>query len=102
MPIRFDEHTDDNGHTTFILREWKRRDWGEGGAEFAWWCTDDPLAFNEDRPVWKTSRDEIVELVGEGPYQRLVDVIRERVEHAERGNAPVFLPHPQVRRSTPS
>ena len=59
-------------------------------------------AFNEDRPVWKTSRDEIVELVGEGPYQRLVDVIRERVEHAERGNAPVFLPHPQVRRRTPS
>jgi hypothetical protein len=102
VPIRFDEHTDDNGHTTFILREWKRRDWGEGGAEFAWWCTDDPLAFNEDRPVWKTSRDEIVELVGEGPYQRLVDVIRERVEHAERGNAPVFLPHPQVRRRTPS
>ena len=28
VPIRFDEHTDDNGHTTFILREWKRRDWG--------------------------------------------------------------------------
>ncbi|MDP7383173.1 MAG: hypothetical protein QF382_03770, partial [Acidimicrobiales bacterium] len=73
-----------------------------GGAEFAWWCTDDPLAFNEDRPVWKTSREEIVELVGEGPYQRLVDVIRERVEHAERGHTPVFLPHPQVRRRTPS
>ena len=52
--------------------------------------------------MWKTSRDEIVELVGEGPYQRLVDVIRERVAHAERGNAPVFLPHPQVRRRTPS
>lgn len=102
VPIRFDEHTDDNGHTTFILREWKRRDWGEGGAEFAWWCTDDPLAFNEDRPVWKTSRDEIVELVGEAPYERLVDIIRKRVEQAERGNAPVFLPHPQVRRRTPS
>jgi hypothetical protein len=24
------------------------------------------------------------------------------VEHAERGNAPVFLPHPQGRRPTPS
>ena len=97
VPIRFDEHTDDNGHTTFILREWKRRDWGEGGAEFAWWCTDDPLAFNEDRPVWKTSRDEIIELVGEEPYERLVDYIKAREATAPKGRS-VFLPHPEVRR----
>ena len=36
---------DDNEHVTYTLREWKRRDWGEGGAEFHWWCTDDPEAF---------------------------------------------------------
>ena len=50
VPIRFDEHTDDNGHTTFILREWKRRDWGRGGAEFAWWCTDDPSRSTRTAP----------------------------------------------------
>ncbi len=35
------------------LREWKRRDWGEGGAEFHWWCTESPEAFVGDRPVYQ-------------------------------------------------
>ena len=48
-----------------MLREWKRRDWGEGGAEFHWWCTEDPEAFVGHRPVYEELRDEIVELVGE-------------------------------------
>jgi hypothetical protein len=96
LPLRFDEWTDDNDHTTYMLREWKRRDWGEGGAEFAWWCTDDPLAFSEEFPVWRTLREEIVELVGQGQYEKLVDyVVHREATHPE---APVFLPHPQVRR----
>lgn len=100
LPLRFDQWTDDNGATTYILREWKRHDWGEGGAEFAWWCTDDPLAFAEDQPVWKTLADEIIELVGDGPYERLVAYLEARTE--PRKHAPVFVPHPQVRRRDPS
>jgi hypothetical protein len=91
VPLRYDDYTDDNGHTTYLLREWKRRDWGEGGAEFAWWCTDDEMAFGEDRPVFITLRDEIVELVGENAYERLVDYVHSRPRAA-------ILPHPQVRR----
>ena len=34
------------------LREWKRRDWGEGGFEFHWWCTESPDAFVGDEPVY--------------------------------------------------
>ena len=34
------------------LREWKRRDWGEGGAEFHWWCTESPEAFVGTTPVY--------------------------------------------------
>ncbi len=48
VPMRLDYHRDDNDHLTYILREWKRRDWGEGGADFHWWCTEDPLAFVGD------------------------------------------------------
>jgi hypothetical protein len=91
LPLRLDNHTDDNGHTTYTLREWKRRDWGEGGSEFHWWCTEDPLAFREHRPVYVTSRDEIVEMVGEAMYDRFVAYLDER-------GTSVFLPHPAVRR----
>ena len=67
-----------------------RRDWGEGGAEFHWWCTEAPEAFSGREPVYKTSRDEIVELVGEPIYDLMV-------EQLERPNW-TPLPHPVVRR----
>jgi hypothetical protein len=90
VPIRLEHHTDDNGHVTSRLREWKRRDWGEGGAEFHWWCTEAPEAFSAGAPVYKTSRDEIVELIGQGIYDQMV-------EQLERPDW-VPLPHPAVRR----
>jgi hypothetical protein len=87
-PLRLDYHVDDNEHMTNILREWKRRDWGEGGADFHWWCTeDDSLAFVAAEPVYATMKDEIVEMVGEEPYQRLAEYIEAQgTEH--------LLPHP--------
>jgi hypothetical protein len=91
LPLRLDNHVDDNGHLTWTLREWKRRDWGEGGEEFHWWCTEGPEAFVDQLPVYETLRDEIVELVGEEPYDLLVSYVKER--GAER-----LLPHPAVRR----
>ena len=50
LPLRLDNHVDDNGHLTWTLREWKRRDWGEGGDDFHWWCTEGPEAFVDHRP----------------------------------------------------
>ncbi len=91
VPIRLEHETDDHGHVVSRLREWKRRDWGEGGAEFHWWCTEAPEAFSGNEPVYRASRDEIVELVGEQIYGLMV-------EQLERSNW-VPLPHPTVRRS---
>jgi hypothetical protein len=91
LPLRLEEHTDDEGHVTSTLREWKRRDWGAGGAEFHWWCTESPDAFIDHRPVWETNRDEIVEMVGETAYALLVEHLRTRgTEH--------LLPHPAIKR----
>ena len=42
LPLRRVDETDDYGHVTSTLREWKRRDWGDGGDEFHWWCTESP------------------------------------------------------------
>jgi hypothetical protein len=90
VPIRLEHSTDENGHVTSRLREWKRRDWGEGGEEFHWWCTEAPEAFSGREPVYLASREEIVELVGLEIYELMV-------EQLERPGW-VPLPHPTVRR----
>jgi len=96
LPLRLEQRDDELGHTTWVLREWKRRDWGEGGADFGWWCTDDPLAFVGEEPVYRSCRDEIVELVGEEPYDTLLAYLESRPPT-------VFLPHPALkRRPSPS
>ena len=90
VPIRLEHDTDENGHVTSRLREWKRRDWGEGGHDFHWWCTEAPEAFVGEEPVYRSTRDEIVELVGADIYDRMV-------EQLERPGW-IPLPHPTVRR----
>jgi len=90
VPMRLEHTTDENGHVTSRLREWKRRDWGDGGAEFHWWCTEAPEAFTNDEPVYVSARDEISELIGTANYTRLVELI-ERPTWTP-------LPHPAVRR----
>jgi hypothetical protein len=90
LPLRLIESTDDSGQVVSTLREWKRRDWGAGGHDFAWWCTDDHDAFVGRRPVYKALRDEIVELVGEWAYERFVD-------HVEAQGRVTFVAHPAVR-----
>ncbi len=102
LPLRRIDETDQYGHVTSTVREWKRRDWGGGGEEFHWWCTDAPDAFVEESPVYLTMADELVELVGARPYRLLVDLVRARQVRARRaaaeGRTTVFLPHPAVRR----
>jgi hypothetical protein len=90
LPLRRVDHTDDDGHVTSTLREWKRRDWGDGGFEFDWWCTDAPDAFDGPRPVYEQLRDEIVELVGPWAYDQLVAYVNRR-------GPTTLLPHPVLR-----
>ncbi len=78
LPLRLQEHTDEHGHVTSTVREWKRRDWGEGGHEFHWWCTDAPDAFVASQRVYVALRDELVELIGEPAYEILVGLLDAR------------------------
>ncbi len=90
VPLRLEHSTDENGHLTSRLREWKRRDWGEGGSDFHWWCTESHEAFVGSEPVYVTSRDDIIELVGQPVYETLVTQLE------RPGWVP--LPHPAIRR----
>ncbi len=91
VPLRRVDETDPYGHVTSTLREWKRRDWGEGGAEFHWWCTADDGAFDGATPVYVEMRDEIIEMTSRKAFRMFVEYVE------ARGGTATFLPHPVVR-----
>jgi hypothetical protein len=91
LPLRYEESLDDNDHLTVTLREWKRRDWGEGGFDFHWWCTDHADAFVGGEPVYLALKDEITAMIGDVAYGQLAD-------HIEGRGSKTLLPHPVVKR----
>ena len=105
LPLRREDEVADDGHVTSTIRQWDRRDWGEGGFEFHWWCTEAPDAFVGDRPVHREMRDELVALVGTKVYRRLLRYLEARAavaatvsETAPAEAPPVAVPHPALRR----
>jgi hypothetical protein len=93
-PIRRHDETDTYGWVTSTIREWKKRDWGPGGDEFHWWCTDDTDvadAFDGTRQVWQTCREELVAMTSEAAYKLLADYLAQRRDV-------VALPHPALKR----
>lgn len=91
VPIRLDIHTDDYEHDTVFVRAWERRDWGAGGSDFHWWCIEEPAAHQHASPVYETSRDELVEMVGEDIYRQLaleLDRLRAETPVMLRSTAP--------------
>jgi hypothetical protein len=78
VPVRLEIHTDDYGHDTYLLRAWERRDWGEGGADFEWWCIEEGPAYLEPEPVYRTMVDELRELMGDELYARLRESLDRR------------------------
>ncbi len=98
LPLRRVDETDEHGHVTSTVREWKRRDWGEGGFEFHWWCTDAPDAFVGREPVYVAMADELAAIVGEVPHQLLREHLDARLGAGRRDRGtPVYLPHPARR-----
>ena len=75
VPIRLDVHSNEYGNDTVFVRAWERRNWGPGGEHFHWWCIEQPEAHTASEPVYLTSRDELIELVGPDLYARLADAL---------------------------
>ncbi len=96
LPLRREDVVAPDGHVTSTLSEWGRRHWGEGGKEFAWWCTEAPEAFSGREPVYISLRDEIVAMAGQEVYDLLSSYMKSRTDRRGRGNSP--LAHPTVRR----
>ena len=93
LPLRRDDDVQDDGRVITRIGQWNRRDWGAGGDEFHWWCTEDPLAFVGKNRVVDSMSEELIAMVGQTVYDQLLAFLDRRT-HQPKGTA---LPHP-VRR----
>jgi len=104
LPLRRDDEVGEGGHVTSVIRQWDRRDWGKGGREFHWWCTEEPDAFVGDKPVFVEMENELTEMVGRKIYNKLAAYLLGRASSVrapgETRGIPVAvaLPHPALRR----
>ncbi|MGA4506333.1 hypothetical protein ACQB6R_12365 [Propionibacteriaceae bacterium G1746] len=75
LPIRrqyrHGERADGSPTLEITITEFTRGGWGAGGADLAWYCTGSPAAHVGSEPVFRTSRDELVELIGQSAYDVL-------------------------------
>ena len=90
LPLRtFDRDEEDDDSVTSVLTEFGREGWGEGGEEFAWWCTEAPEAYTAHEPVYRSMETELRLMVGDDVYDEIVKYCDARLEAG-----PPALPHP--------
>jgi hypothetical protein len=88
LPLRRDDTDDEGDWITTRIGQWERRHWGTGGQDFHWWCTDSPEAFVGAEPVYRTLREELVEMVGAEVYALLVSHLESRSDGGRPLQAP--------------
>lgn len=89
LPLRAEDRDEDDGSITSVLGEFARDGWGEGGEEFAWWCTEAHEAFSGAEPVYKSMEAELRLMLGDPVYEELAKYLDNR---SSPGAGP--LPHP--------
>ncbi len=76
LPIRRDytwvEHNDATRTLIITITEYVRAMWGAGGHDFDWYCSSDTEAHVGTQPVYRSSRAELVAMIGEAAYDELV------------------------------
>lgn len=92
LPLRARDREEEDGSTTHVLSEFSRQGWGEGGEEFAWWCTEASEAFVGAEPVYRSQERELREMMGDAPYDALAAYL-----DARGAAGPPPLPHPAAR-----
>jgi hypothetical protein len=78
-----------------VLGEYDRRGWGEGGHDFQWYCTGNTDAHIGAEPVYVSSKDEIVALIGQAAYDVLAEMCAKRDALLRKNPTDIALsPHP--------
>jgi hypothetical protein len=89
LPLRSEDEEQEDGTVVSTFTEFGRAGWGDGGQEFAWWCTEAPEAFTAAEPVYRSMAEEMRKMLGDALYKQVVAYLDERT----RSNPPP-APHP--------
>jgi hypothetical protein len=89
LPLRAVDRDEEDESVTSVLTEFGRDGWGEGGEEFAWWCTEAKEAFTGGEPVYKSMEAELRKMLGDAVYEEVVKYMDVRLTS---GTPP--MPHP--------
>ncbi len=92
VPLRKEEITLASGDTLMRIAQWNRSDWGSGGSEFHWWCTQDDGAFSGKDRVVDTMKEELIALMNPWAYEQVLDYCNGRRRKA------TAVAHPVLRR----
>jgi hypothetical protein len=88
VPLRAIPRDEDDGSETTVLTEFGRDGWGEGGEDFAWWCTEAPEAFTGEVPVYVSMEKELRAICGDVVYDELAKYL------GSRASSPSVVAHP--------
>lgn len=76
LPIRRSYRTvklpDGSSYLETTITEYDRRGWGPGGHDLDWYCSGNSEAHIGREPVFRSNKDELIELMGEDGYAALV------------------------------
>jgi hypothetical protein len=80
LPLRRVDDPQPDGTVISRLTEFGREGWGEGGDDFAWWCTEAPEAFVGAQPVFRSLEPELRIMLGGALYGRVAAYLAGRAD----------------------
>jgi hypothetical protein len=89
LPLRCVDEEQEDGSVVSTLSEFGRDGWGEGGEDFAWWCTEAPEAFHGSEPVYRSLAEELRKMMGSELYAQVAEYLDRRED-----SLPPPVPHP--------
>ena len=87
----------DNEVVVTVIGEYGRMAWGEGGADLDWYCTSNTEAHTGSKPVYLSSKEELIQMMGLAAYKVLADACERRmtlIKNTKSKYLPLFTIHP--------
>jgi hypothetical protein len=85
LPLRRLDEEQEDGTVVSTLTEFGREGWGEGGQDFAWWCTEAPEAFTGAEPVYRSMEAELRKMLGKRLHRAVVEYLDARYDDRDVG-----------------